>query len=138
MNNDIRFYYIRKKGPVGSHPKACVCMLKDKGGIIWRGVSVCSPKDGFTKEMARKVAKRNAEFVRDLYHSDGDTTVIWGRVGSSYLKNIIAKFADGYNSNITRDNGRFYAKGSMVGLPSNGGIPLSPFEARIWADPENL
>lgn len=129
--NNTRFYYAREKRGSGSHPIACVCIIRDKDGKMWRGVSICSKKDGFVKATARNIAKRNAEFIRDLNREDG-TTRILGRIGSQTVEKAVIALV---NINDARQHELvergFYEKASAVSV-----VPLSKFEDRIWADPD--
>ena len=133
--NNVRFYYAREGRGSGNHPIACVCIIRDEDGKMWRGVSICSKKDGFVKDTARKIAKRNAEFIRDLNKEDG-TAKILGRIGSKTVENAVWRL---YFLNHPEEkepkvlpDPTFYAKASAVSE-----VPLSPFETRIWADPHN-
>ena len=130
--NNTRFYYAREKRGSGNHPIACVCIIRDKDGQMWRGTSICSKKDGFVKATARKIAKRNAEFIRDLNREDG-TTKILGRVGSREVANAVLRlfFLNHQDGTEPADNMKFYEKASAVSE-----VPLSRFEERIWADPD--
>lgn len=130
--NNTRYYYAREKRGSGNHPIACVCIIRDKDGQMWRGVSICSKKDGFVKATARKVAKRNAEFIRDLYHEDG-TTKILGRIGSHTVEKAVIALVNINNAlhHQLCERG-FYEKASAVSE-----VPLSKFETRIWEDPNN-
>ena len=131
--NNVRFYYAREERGSGNHPIACVCIIRDKDGKMWRGTSICSKKDGFVKAKAREIAKRNAEFLRDLNKVDG-TTKILGRIGSGAVANAVLRL-DALNHPDAPGElqiGRFYEKASAVSE-----VALSPFETRIWADPDN-
>lgn len=128
--NNVRFYYAREKRGSGNHPIACVCIIRDKDGKMWRGTSICSKKDGFVKATARKIAKRNAEFLRDLNKEDG-TTKILGRIGSKTVSDAVFNLYC-LNARKPDDGMRFYEKASAVSE-----VALSPFETRIWADPNN-
>lgn len=52
------FYYLRKYSAADDnlHPFACVCILKSDDGKISRGISICSPKDVFSKRIGRSKA----------------------------------------------------------------------------------
>lgn len=128
--NNVRFYYAREERGSGNHPIACVCIIRDKDGKMWRGTSICSKKDGFVKAKAREIAKQNAEFLRDLNKEDG-TTKILGRIGSETVYDAVYKL-NCMNARQYDDGMRFYEKASAVSE-----IALSPFETRIWADPNN-
>lgn len=133
--NNVRFYYAREERGSGNHPIACVCIIRDKDGKMWRGTSICSKKDGFVKAKAREIAKRNAEFLRDLNKVDG-TTKILGRIGSAtvataWWKLDVLNHPEHLGMDV-QDVPKFYEKASAVSE-----VPLSPFETRIWADPNN-
>lgn len=50
------FYYLKNYTENGSHPYACVCVIKSNDGIISRGISICSKKDNFSKRIGRNKA----------------------------------------------------------------------------------
>lgn len=137
-NNNTRYYYVREHrnwigpppGSEGNHPIACVCIIRDENGDMWRGVSICSRKDNFVKATARKIARRNAEFLRSLNKETGAVKIL-GRIGSESLRRAVKKLKE-KNCRLTNSErtDRFYEKASAVSE-----IPLSPFERRIWDDP---
>lgn len=77
------FYYLRqeRKNDNGLHPYACICVVKNEDGDIARGISVCSPNDHFSKEIARNKAfgyatKAIKSHVSQYKHSKNASKII--------------------------------------------------------------
>ena len=95
LKDQTRFYYLRgnsyprfgRHNP-GNHPFGCVC-LKVIKGRIWRGISLCSPKDQFTKEVGRGLAEMYATFCchATLFSEENNAEhkfdPVWKRTGIS-------------------------------------------------------
>lgn len=86
------FYYLRydDEEDGGTHPYACVCLVKTNDGDIARGVAVCSSQDQFSKRKARNISygyavkalscdKGNAQCERRGDYADSVTLEIASR-----------------------------------------------------------
>jgi hypothetical protein len=113
-------------------------MIRGNHGTIYRGVSICSPDDMFSKRAAREISKRNAEYLKN-HIGNIDSTMILGRLDSESLTSRVQTILDTTNLNLfVNPNLRYYAKASFVGNRSCGGIPMSDYESRIWDESGNL
>lgn len=60
----VKYYYIRdsiKSDPNGlGRPVITVCLIEDHGGIVARGISICSNLDQPCKKVGRAIAKTRA------------------------------------------------------------------------------
>ena len=144
MNDEnIRYYYIwdKTKQEGTKHPVGCVCMYHcPSDGIIYRGISICSKKDSFSKKQGRILALRNARYLKDIRQDETEgvqVSKILSRAGSKTVKDAIHGLRGRANTDkILVEGGKFYARSSFVGETKDGGIPMSDFEASIWDDLE--
>ena len=128
------FYYLRNWSAEGSHPYACVCLLKAENGKIARGISVCSPNDHFTKQIGRNKAYG---YALKAMNSNED---VRKRLPISRKINMEIFYMVGKNgcypnksAPIHFDN-RHYAQSSVLenpGSETNPEIPLTDFEKSL-------
>ena len=75
LQDQTRFYFLKREkiGNPGNHPYGCVALVVD-GGKIYRGVSICSERDQFSKKTGKRIAERNARFLRRIrqFANEGD------------------------------------------------------------------
>ena len=107
------FRYVRDKHGNGL---GAVVVRELEHGLFQIGVSICNPKDKFSKDEARKVATQNVEkaYVYDFYSMiDGDWYAdIMDRLpnGRSTLENDIYSTIDAIAHDIAFDYARSYYK----------------------------
>ena len=57
-NDEVRYYYLKRRVSGGSMPFGCVAFRKNEDGTVNRGVSLCSTRDNFNKMHARGLAMK--------------------------------------------------------------------------------
>ena len=127
----VRYYYLRdKKDPVG-----CVCMIKDKDGRFFRGISLCNTKkDQFSKKIARNIALNRAmkakkeiegELLKDSTVSGNDLIAL----GFDLSQKMLAIF-NNYGPELVNgsEKGYWFMSGFVVN-PS-----LTDEEKEMWKD----
>lgn len=121
LKDQIRFYYLKatKPGNPGLHPFGCVALVVNDGKI-YRGVSLCSPRDQFSKETGKHIAAQNAKFLQHVHDFgvEGDKDFqtsgkprdrIYGKVGGPSLQFSLWLVEGNYKFKL-REGDRYYCK----------------------------
>lgn len=122
LKDQTRYYYLKttKPGNLGLHPFGCMALVV-KDGKIYRGVSICSPRDQFSKKEAKRIAEQNARFLEHLDtfakedcesvgKSGGCIAQVNGIAGGKTLKRALMDISVSYGVHLLSFDCRFYSK----------------------------
>lgn len=126
----VRYYYLRdKKDPIG-----CVCMIRDKDGHFFRGISLCNTfKDQFSKKIARSIAFNRATKAKEEVNTElfKESTISGNNLFAmgSVLNNKINYIGEIYGQDLVRE-----CEGDIF-IPGYVANPiLTDKEKEMWKD----